>query len=62
MRNLMERLWKDESGLTILEYGIAAAVIAALVVAVMGVFKGKVEGWFNQVPDNPNAPATSGKK
>ena len=30
MRGLMRRLWKDESGLTVLEYGIAAAAIALI--------------------------------
>lgn len=57
MRNLMQRLWKDESGLTILEYGIAAAMLAVIVVALMKVFGKRLAGYFEEGGTDPKTAA-----
>ena len=51
MRNLMKRLWKDESAISAVEYGIIAAVFAAGLIAILVTFKGKVATLFSDAGD-----------
>ncbi|SHH40918.1 Flp family type IVb pilin [Massilia sp. CF038] len=41
----------DEDGVTALEYGMIAALIAAVIVTVVGVLGGKVDGAFQKIAD-----------
>jgi Flp pilus assembly pilin Flp len=51
MLKLAKSLWHDESGLSVVEYGIGAAVLAAIILGLMKVLKGKLGSLFNSVPD-----------
>lgn len=50
MKKLARRLWQDESGLSVVEYGIGAAVLAMIIMGLMRVLKGKLSSLFNKVP------------
>lgn len=50
MLRLVKRLWTDESGLTVVEYGIGAAVLALIIIGLMRGLKGKLGELFNRVP------------
>ena len=48
MRFLHE-LWQDESGVTAVEYGLIAGVMAALLVVVLGAFGDKLKDLFEAI-------------
>lgn len=45
------RFFKDEEGATAVEYGLIVALIAAVIVTVVGVLGGKVNDAFKKVSD-----------
>ena len=51
MKNLMNRLWKDQSGQAMTEYALILAVVAVAVIAVLTLMGDKVKGAFQSVVD-----------
>lgn len=47
MRNLLKKLWKDESAVSATEYGIIAAVLAIGLIGILAAFRGKIRQLFN---------------
>jgi pilus assembly protein Flp/PilA len=41
------RFWADEKGVTAIEYGLIAALIAVVLVAALGLVGGELENTFN---------------
>jgi Flp pilus assembly pilin Flp len=61
MANLVKRLWQDEQGQDLAEYGIALAVIAAGVATVVITLGGTIQGLWNSAQTQvSNALAASG--
>jgi pilus assembly protein Flp/PilA len=46
MSKFVSRFLKDESGATAIEYGLIAALIAAVIVTAVGAIGGKLNGTF----------------
>lgn len=51
MKAIFTRLWRDESGVTAVEYGLIAGLVAALLVAVVGIFGEQLEALFRAIAD-----------
>ncbi len=51
MENLLQVLWKDESGATAIEYGLIAGLMAALLIGVLSGFSDKLNGLFTAIND-----------
>ena len=51
MKDLLKRLWQDESGATAIEYGLIVGIMAALLVAVLGMFGDKLKDLFSAIAD-----------
>jgi len=51
MKNKLIAFWKDESGVTAVEYGLIAGVMAALLVAVLGLFGDNLKELFEAIAD-----------
>ena len=51
MRNLLAKLWKDESGVTAIEYGLIAGLVGALLIVVLGALGERLEGVFTALND-----------
>jgi pilus assembly protein Flp/PilA len=49
MTKFLKNLWQDESGATAVEYGLMVALIAAVIVTIVGVLGGQVNTAFNTV-------------
>ncbi len=47
----IKKLWQDESGVTAVEYGLIAGVMAALLVSVLGLFGDELKELFNAIAD-----------
>ncbi|TDR94694.1 Flp family type IVb pilin [Enterovirga rhinocerotis] len=50
--NLMKRFAKDESGATAIEYGMIAALIAVVIIGVIGIIGTRLESKFNNIAEN----------
>ena len=48
MKNLANRLWKDESGISATEYGILAALLGAGLIAVLTAFSDEIKNLFTE--------------
>lgn len=51
MRSTFMRLIKDESGATMIEYGLIAALISVAAIGALGAMGTSVDGIFNYVSD-----------
>ncbi len=51
MFGLLKSLWKNDSGVTAVEYGLIAGLMAALLVAVMGLFGEQLKRLFTAISD-----------
>ncbi|WP_035217131.1 Flp family type IVb pilin [Desulfobulbus elongatus] len=51
MKNKLLALYKDESGATAVEYGLIAGVMAAILVAALGLFGDKLKDLFGVIAD-----------
>ncbi len=51
MKELMMRLWKDEEGQGMVEYGLIIALIAVVVIAALTLMGTQLEGFFTQITD-----------
>lgn len=47
----LKTLWKDDAGVSAVEYGLIAGLMAALLVTVMGTFGDKLSDLFNAISD-----------
>jgi Flp pilus assembly protein, pilin Flp len=60
MSKFVSRFMKDESGATAIEYGLIAALIAVILVTVMGLLNTGLKDAFNNINakiKNPTLPA-----
>ncbi len=48
---VLKSLWKDDSGVTAVEYGLIAGLMAALLVGVMSVFGEQLSRLFTAISD-----------
>ena len=53
MFSLLKSLWKDESGVTAVEYGLIAGLMAALLVGVMSLFGEQLKRLFTAISELP---------
>ncbi len=51
MKQKLIAFWKDESGVTAVEYGLIAGVMAALLVAVLGIFGDNLKELFDAIAE-----------
>lgn len=51
MKKRLIDFWKDESGVTAVEYGLIAGVSAALLVTVLGLFGDNLKELFNAIAE-----------
>jgi pilus assembly protein Flp/PilA len=51
MKSIMKKLWENESGATAIEYGLIVGIMAALLVAVLGMFGDKLKDLFGAIAD-----------
>jgi pilus assembly protein Flp/PilA len=49
MKNLVSRFVSDESGVTAIEYGLIAALIAVVIITAVSTVGSKLTGTFNSV-------------
>jgi len=62
MKNLVSRFIKDESGATAIEYGLIAALIAVVIISVLGTIGTNLKTKLQAVSDglSGTAPAAGG--
>lgn len=60
MKSLLNKFLRDESGATMVEYGVMVALIAAIAVATVATLGGYVDGAFSDVNTALNAAGASG--
>jgi pilus assembly protein Flp/PilA len=58
MLNLLRRLWKDEEGQGMVEYGLIIALVAIFLITALGVLSGGVEDVFNFIGGELTEKAT----
>ncbi|MDX9998023.1 MAG: Flp family type IVb pilin [Phenylobacterium sp.] len=51
MSKFVSRFVKDESGATAIEYGLIAALIAVVLIGVLGALGGSLNGKFQEIAD-----------
>jgi pilus assembly protein Flp/PilA len=51
MKSKLMAFWEDESGVTAVEYGLIAGVMAALLVAVLGLFGDNLKELFDAIAE-----------
>ena len=51
MKTLLAKLWKDESGVTAIEYGLIAGLVGALLIVTLGAVGERLEGIFGALND-----------
>lgn len=49
---LLQRLWKEESGQGLVEYGLLVGLIVVIVIAVLAIFGPALEELFGRITDN----------
>lgn len=47
--NILKRLWKEEEGATMVEYGIMVALIAAILITIVTTLGGQIQTAFQSV-------------
>jgi pilus assembly protein Flp/PilA len=52
MLTTLNNLWKNESGVTAIEYGLIAALIAVAIVVILGTVGTDLSSTFNKVATN----------
>ena len=59
MLRILKSLWEDDSGVTAVEYGLIAGLMAALLVGVMSVFGEQLKRLFSAISDQIGNAADS---
>lgn len=62
MRSTMTRLFKDESGATMIEYGLIAALISVAAIVALTAMGGSLQTMFNTVSDALNTAVAGGEE
>lgn len=57
MFGIIKNLWNDESGATMVEYGLMVALIAVIAVAAVSALGGSVRDTFNSASGKLSTPA-----
>ncbi|MGI6685603.1 MAG: Flp family type IVb pilin [Bacillota bacterium] len=52
MMNMVKRLWKEEEGQGMTEYGLIIALVSVALIATVVLFKGKLVDIFNAITNN----------
>lgn len=56
--DLLKRIWKEEEGQGLVEYGLILLLIVVIAVVVVSQFRPEIEGLFERISENiGNAPA-----
>jgi len=59
MKGIIKDLWGDESGVTAIEYGLIAGLMAAVLVGVLTTFGDKLKDLFSAISDKLEEAADS---
>ena len=62
MKTFVRRLCTDESGVTAIEYGLIAALVAVAITAGIGTFSENLETLFNDIASQLNVDVSGGGK
>ena len=54
----VQRFWKDEQGVTAIEYGLIASLIAVVIIAAVTLIGTKLDAVFNYVANHLVVPGT----
>ena len=54
--NALKRLWKEESGQGMTEYGLIIGIVSVMLILVLVAFKDKLIEIFEGITNNPNLP------
>lgn len=57
MSTFLSRLWQDESGQGMVEYGLILALVAVVVIGVLTTMGGEVKAFFQKIVDGFKPPA-----
>jgi pilus assembly protein Flp/PilA len=60
MSNAFKRFWQDESGVTAIEYGLIAGLLAVVVIAAVTAAGGNLNAIFSLVCNKLNGAVTAG--
>ena len=52
VNNLVRGLWKDETGVTAIEYGLIAALIAVIIITAVSIVGTDLRNMFNTIATN----------
>ncbi len=60
MMKMVKRLWIEEEGQGMTEYGLIIALVAVALIGTLWAFKGKIEAFFNGISfDEPTTTPTT---
>ena len=51
--NVLKRLWKEEEGQGMTEYGLIIGIVSVLLITVLVAFRGKLVEIFESITNNP---------
>lgn len=57
LMNSMKSFWQDEEGVTAIEYGLIAALIAVVIIGAVTAVGGGLDGIFQYIADQLSVPA-----
>jgi pilus assembly protein Flp/PilA len=61
VKEMFLRLWEDESGQAMTEYGLIIGLIAVALIGVLVLFKDKLAAIFTNITDNTELPDVPGE-
>lgn len=59
MMNMVKRLWNEEEGQGMTEYGLIIGIVAVALIAVLAIFRGKISEIFTSVGTTLDANTTT---
>ncbi|HEU4964605.1 MAG TPA: Flp family type IVb pilin [Bacilli bacterium] len=59
MVQAIKRLWKEESGQGLVEYGLIIGLVAVVVIGALTLMGTSIDGLFDEVNDNLDTPAAT---
>lgn len=57
MTNMLTRLWKEEEGQGMTEYGLIIALVALAIITALVLFGDKIEAMFNSITNDSRLPS-----